>query len=53
MDPYAATDPAEFFAVASESFFVTPAPIAAAYPEVYWLLSRYYRQDPLAGPVLV
>ncbi len=49
MDPYAATDPAEFFAVASESFFVTPAPLAGAYPEVYRLLSRYYRQNPLSG----
>jgi Mlc titration factor MtfA (ptsG expression regulator) len=53
MDPYAATDPAEFFAVASESFFVSPAPLAAAYPEIYRLLSRYYRQNPLAGPALV
>lgn len=49
MDPYAATDPAEFFAVASESFFVMPAPLAAAYPDVYRLLSRYYRQNPLPG----
>ncbi len=47
MDPYAASDPAEFFAVASESFFVVPAPLAAAYPEIYRLLARYYRQDPL------
>jgi Mlc titration factor MtfA (ptsG expression regulator) len=53
MDPYAATDPAEFFAVASESFFVTPATLAAAYPGIYRLLSLYYRQNPLAGPVLV
>lgn len=49
MDPYAATDPAEFFAVASESFFVTPAPLSTAYPEVYRLLARYYRQNPLGG----
>ncbi len=47
MDPYAATDPAEFFAVASESFFVAPAPLASAYPEVYHLLASYYRQNPL------
>jgi len=49
LDPYAATDPAEFFAVASEAFFVLPQPLAAAYPAVYRLLARYYRQDPLAG----
>lgn len=49
MDPYAATHPAEFFAVASESFFVTPGALASAYPDVYQLLARYYRQDPLAG----
>ena len=30
MDHYAAIDPAEFFAVASESFFVTPVPLATA-----------------------
>ena len=48
MDPYAASDPAEFFAVASESFFVAPVPLASDYPEVYRLLARYYRQNPLA-----
>uniref|UniRef100_UPI0033423C29 M90 family metallopeptidase n=1 Tax=Castellaniella defragrans TaxID=75697 RepID=UPI0033423C29 len=45
--PYAATDPAEFFAVSSEAFFVDPAPLAGALPDWYALLSRYYRQDPL------
>jgi len=49
LDPYAATHPAEFFAVASETFFVLPQPLAAAYPQVYELLARYYRQDPLHG----
>lgn len=48
LDPYAAEDPAEFFAVASEAFFVSPGALIAAYPEVYQLLSAYYRQDPLA-----
>lgn len=48
LDRYAATNAAEFFAVASEAFFLRPAPLAAAYPEVYSLLSRYYRHDPLA-----
>ena len=47
LDPYAATDPAEFFAVSSEAFFVNPAPLAGAYPEWYALLTQYYRQEPL------
>lgn len=50
LDPYAARDPAEFFAVASEVFFVAPASLAAAYPPVYALLAAYYRQDPLPAP---
>jgi MtfA peptidase len=50
LDPYAATHPAEFFAVASEAFFVLPQPLAAAYPEVFRLLTMYYRQDPQGLP---
>lgn len=49
LDPYATQDPAEFFSVASEAFFVHPGPLAAAYPDVYRLLSTYYRQNPLAA----
>ena len=49
LDPYAASHPAEFFAVASEAFFVLPQPLATAYPDIYRLLVHYYRQDPLAG----
>lgn len=47
LDPYAATDEAEFFAVSSEAFFVDPEPLARALPQWYGLLSQYYRQDPL------
>lgn len=47
LDPYASRHPAEFFAVASEAFFVLPQPLADGYPEIYKLLSLYYRQDPL------
>jgi Mlc titration factor MtfA (ptsG expression regulator) len=50
MDPYAAKNPAEFFAVASEVFFVAPVQLAVDYPEVYRLLTRYYRQEPIANP---
>jgi Mlc titration factor MtfA (ptsG expression regulator) len=49
MDPYGATNPAEFFAVASEVFFVQTGPLAADYPQVYRLLADYYRQDPLTA----
>ncbi|MEN5166908.1 MULTISPECIES: zinc-dependent peptidase [Achromobacter] len=48
MDPYAATDEAEFFAVSSEHFFVDPFPMQQALPEWYDLLRAYYRQDTLA-----
>ncbi len=48
IDPYAGTAPAEFFAVLTESFFEIPEVVAGEYPELYDLLSRYYRQDPLA-----
>jgi Mlc titration factor MtfA (ptsG expression regulator) len=47
IDPYAATSPAEFFAVLSEVFFETPAILAATYPAVYAQMKMYYRQDPL------
>ena len=47
IDPYASTDPVEFFAVLTESFFETPDVIADEYPAIYGLLCRYYRQDPL------
>ena len=48
LDPYGATSVAEFFAVASESFFVTPKEMRARQPDMYGLLARYYRQDPAA-----
>jgi len=48
IDPYAAENAAEFFAVASEGFFETPERLAPAYPAVYARLRDFYRQDPLA-----
>ena len=48
IDDYAAEDPGEFFAVASECFFETPGALAAAYASVYSHLRAFYRQDPLA-----
>ena len=49
VDAYAATDEGEFFSVTSEAFFVTPAPLRAAYPDWYAALAGYYLQDPLAS----
>lgn len=46
IQPYGATDPAEFFAVVSEHFFEQPALLAAAHPALYGELSRYFRVDP-------
>ena len=48
LDPYGAEAPEEFFAVACEVFFVAPAELLRAHPEVYGLLREYFRQDPAA-----
>jgi len=48
LDPYGAEGVDEFFAVASEAFFVAPAPMQAEHPALYALLRGYYRQDPAA-----
>jgi len=45
LDPYAATDPAEFFAVCSEALFVQPEPLRDAFPHWFALLRRFYRLD--------
>jgi MtfA peptidase len=46
IDAYGAEAPEEFFAVASETFFVTPQALKEEQPALYRLLSTYYRQDP-------
>jgi MtfA peptidase len=46
IDAYGATDPAEFFAVASEVFFERPADLAAEAPEVYREFSALYGLNP-------
>jgi Mlc titration factor MtfA (ptsG expression regulator) len=43
---YAATSPAEFFAVATEFFFERPAALRARHPQLYAQLAAFYRQDP-------
>lgn len=45
-DPYAASDPAEFFAVLSEAFFLRPAHLAQTFPSVFNQLRDFYGQDP-------
>jgi Mlc titration factor MtfA (ptsG expression regulator) len=46
MDEYGATNPAEFFAVATETFFEKPHQLYSKRPELYEELSRYYQLDP-------
>ncbi|HEV8688950.1 MAG TPA: M90 family metallopeptidase [Ideonella sp.] len=48
LSPYAATEPAEFFAVASEVFFERPREMADRHAALYEQLARYYAVDPLA-----
>lgn len=44
--PYAWTNPAEFFAVATEAFFCLPTSLAEGKPVLYSALSSFYEQDP-------
>lgn len=46
-DYYGATNPAEFFAVASEVFFEQPLELNQQAPALYQQLSQFYRVDPL------
>lgn len=43
---YATTNPAEFFAVATEVFLMRPAELEEHHPELYRVLCGYYGQDP-------
>ena len=46
LNDYAATNPAEFFAVATEVFFDLPRELSARKPTLYEVLRDFYRQDP-------
>src|ERR1041384_6161363 len=46
LSAYAATNKAEFFAVATERFFERPADLLRDYPDLYEELRKFYRQDP-------
>ncbi len=48
LDPYGATNPAEFFAVATEAFFGNPLRLRRRHRRLYATLRDYYRQDPAA-----
>ncbi|MFL6673012.1 MAG: zinc-dependent peptidase [Massilia sp.] len=54
LDHYGATSPAEFFAVATETFFEQAWRLAARHPALYQEFMKYYRVDPrewLAEPL--
>ena len=47
INPYAATNPAEFFAVVCEYFFTAPHILQRHCPAVHEQLKAYFRQDPM------
>jgi Mlc titration factor MtfA (ptsG expression regulator) len=49
LDDYGALNEAEFFAVATESFFEKPQQMKAKTPELYEELRRFYGWDPASG----
>jgi len=46
IDEYGSTNPAEFFAVATESFFEKPKQMQQKHPALYKVLMDYYKLDP-------
>lgn len=48
IDPYGATNAAEFFAVITEAFFERPEKLEREHAELYAELVEFYRQDPAA-----
>ncbi|MGJ8655285.1 MAG: zinc-dependent peptidase [Akkermansiaceae bacterium] len=47
LDSYGATNPAEFFAVATETFYEKPHQLQQKHPKLYTLLTNYYGVNPL------
>ena len=47
LDPYGMEGPDEFFAVASEAFFVAPKSMQNEHPALYRIFARFYLQDPV------
>ncbi len=50
LDPYAATAPAEFFAVAVETFFERGRELEHGHPELYAALATFFDLDPARWP---
>ncbi len=48
LQPYGATNPAEFFAVATEAFFDVPVALEQHEPRLYEVMRGFYKQDPAA-----
>ncbi len=46
LDTYGASNPSEFFAVATEAFFERPHALNRQHPRLYGELKRFYQQDP-------
>jgi Mlc titration factor MtfA (ptsG expression regulator) len=46
LDPYGATNRAEFFAVATEAFFERPLEVRSHQPRLYTLLAEFFKLDP-------
>ena len=46
LQAYGATNPAEFFAVATEAFFEKPGALHRKHPELYLQLQEFYHLDP-------
>ena len=46
IDSYGATNPIEFFAVATETFFEEPKEMSRIHPYLYDVFREFYRQDP-------
>lgn len=47
LDHYGATNRAEYFAVATETFFEQPRELVDEHPALFSLLKKYYRLDPV------
>ena len=48
LNEYGASDPAEFFAVATEAFFESSKELRHHHPELYNEMEKFYQQDPAA-----
>ncbi|MDP5337040.1 MAG: zinc-dependent peptidase, partial [Nodularia sp. (in: cyanobacteria)] len=47
LDSYGRINPAEFFAVATETFYEKPRQLKRKHPALYEQLQRYYQLDPV------